>query len=82
VPVYEYKCTKCGEREEHILPAYDSPAPTECAACKGPLKKVFAGRVNVQLNGWGFSKTDGLISDTRGKDFKKIRERADRLRDS
>lgn len=81
MPVYEYKCTKCGAREDHTL-AFDAEHPTTCEACGGPVKRVWAGRVQVNLSGWGFSKTDGLISDTRGKDFKKIRERADRLRDS
>lgn len=80
VPVYEYKCTTCAEREEHTL-AFDAAHPTVCAACGGPLKRVYSGRVQVNLQGWGFSKTDALIGDTRGKDFKKIRERADRLRD-
>ena len=81
MPVYEYKCTSCAEREEHLLPSFESPAPTACAACGGPLKRVYTGRLQVNLSGWGFSKTDGLVSDTRGKDFKQIRERADRLRD-
>lgn len=78
MPVYGYKCTSCGAREEHILLWSDEP-PTACASCGGELKRAYAGRVGVSLSGWGFSKTDGLIADTRGKDFKKLKERAERI---
>jgi putative FmdB family regulatory protein len=79
VPVFDYKCTKCGAREEHIvLP--DEDAPTDCSACGGALRRAFGGaRVRVNLQGWGFSKTDALIADTRGKDFKALKERAERI---
>lgn len=79
MPVFDYKCTKCGEREEHIvLP--DEAAPTRCASCGGALRRAFGGgRVLVNLQGWGFSKTDSLIADSRGKDFKALKERAERI---
>lgn len=79
MPVFDFKCGKCGEREEHIvLPGED--APGTCSSCGGTLKRVYGGaRVHISLEGWGFSKTDSLIADTRGKDFKALRERAQRL---
>lgn len=81
MPVYEYKCTSCAAREEHILLFSDTP-PTTCAACGGELKRAWSGRIHVSLEGWGFSKTDGLVREPgRGKDFKKLKERADRIRD-
>jgi putative FmdB family regulatory protein len=81
MPVYEYKCGSCGAREEHILLFSDEP-PAKCAACGGPLKRAWSGRVHVSLDGWGFSKTDSLVSDDRPrKDFKKLKERAERIRD-
>jgi putative FmdB family regulatory protein len=81
MPVYEYKCTSCSAREEHILGFHD-PAPATCAACGGALKRVWSGRVHVSLEGWGFSKTDSIVSgDKSAKDFKKLKERADRIRD-
>ena len=80
MPVFEYKCTECEAREEHVLLASES-APTACAACKGKLKRIYSGRLHVDLNSWGFSKTDGLINDTRGKDFKALKERAARIVD-
>jgi putative FmdB family regulatory protein len=83
MPVFDYRCTACGEREEHILLAGEA-APTACKACGGALKRAYGGaRVHVSLEGWGFSRNDGLISDSRAprKDWKALKERADRLRD-
>jgi len=42
------------------------------------------GRVGVRFSGWGFKRTDALISDERGprKDFKKLREKAEEISDS
>lgn len=79
MPVFDFKCRSCGHREEHIvLPGEDAPAA--CPSCGGEVKRVYGGgRLHVAFEGWGFSKTDGLISDTRGKDFKAIRERAARI---
>jgi putative FmdB family regulatory protein len=82
MPVYDYRCTSCDAREEHILLAGESP-PAECKACGAPLKRTYGGaRVHVALEGWGFSRNDGLVSgDTSRKDWKELKRRADRLRD-
>ena len=81
MPVYEFKCTACGAHEEHTL-GFDEERPTTCAVCGGELKRVWSGRVHVSLEGWGFSKTDSLVTgDTSTKDFKKLRDKADQIRD-
>lgn len=81
MPVYDFKCQVCDKREEHILLSGES-APESCVACGGALKRTYGGsRVHISLVGWGFAKNDSLISDTRGKDFKAIRERAARMVD-
>jgi putative FmdB family regulatory protein len=80
VPVYGYKCTKCDARSEAVLlPGSDEAAPTTCADCGGALKRDWTARLHINLEGWGFSKTDSLIADTRGKDFKALKERAQRI---
>lgn len=82
MPVYDYKCTACGSREEHILLAGEA-APSGCRACGGALKRAWGGgRLLVSLEGWGFSRNDSLVSD-RGprKDWRQLKERADRIRD-
>jgi putative FmdB family regulatory protein len=79
VPVYEFACRACGAVEEHLLPlGADAPAP--CAACGGELRRKFS-RVAVRYEGWGFTSTDKLVNDTRGKDYKALRERAEKIAD-
>jgi putative FmdB family regulatory protein len=82
MPVFGYKCSSCGAREEHILLQGEKP-PVKCAACgRKTLKKTFGGRLHVRLEGWGFSKTDAYLPDNRPRrDFKELRERAERLSD-
>jgi hypothetical protein len=46
------------------------------------LRRVYS-RVGVRLDGWGFSRTDGLLPDNRPrKDFKRLREKAEEIADS
>lgn len=82
MPVYDYKCVACGAREEHILLAGDQ-APATCRECGGTLKRAFSGsRVKISLEGWGFTKTDALVSQDRPpKDWKMLKERAERIVD-
>ncbi len=77
MPVYEYRCVECGEVEEHLLPI-GSPAPAPCRACGGELRKKFS-RIAVRYEGWGFAATDRLVSDTRGRDFKALRAKAEQI---
>lgn len=79
MPLYEYACRECGEVEEHLLPL-GAEGPAACAACGGALRRKFS-RVAVKYEGWGFSATDNLVKDTQGKDFKALRERAERIAD-
>jgi putative FmdB family regulatory protein len=79
MPVYEYACRECAAVEEHLLPLGD-PGPEACAACGGPLRRKFS-RVAVRYEGWGFTATDSLVNDTRGKDFKALRSKAEEIAD-
>jgi hypothetical protein len=37
----------------------------------------------VRFSGWGFSRTDSLLpGDRRGRDFKKLRDKAEEITDS
>jgi hypothetical protein len=39
--------------------------------------------VGIRLSGWGFSRTDALLSGDRPKkDFRKLKERAEEIADS
>lgn len=79
MPVFDYKCTRCGAREEHVLLGGEAP-PAACRACGGALKRAWSGRIQVNLEGWGFSKTDALLPEDRPRrDWKTLKERAQRI---
>ena len=56
MPTYEYRCGECGQHVEVVQSFSDAPL-TECGACGGPLRKVFAP-VGIVFKGSGFYKTD------------------------
>jgi putative FmdB family regulatory protein len=80
MPVYEYRCRACGAAEEHLQPM-GSDAPGPCEACGGELRRRYS-RVAVRYQGWGFESTDSLVGGDRSKkDFRALRERAERIAD-
>ncbi|HZC99856.1 MAG TPA: FmdB family zinc ribbon protein [Actinomycetes bacterium] len=64
MPTYEYACTRCGQHIEVVQSMSDTPL-TECGACGGTLRKVFAP-IGVVFKGSGFYRTD-----SRGKPSKR-----------
>jgi len=78
VPIYEYHCVACGHTLEELQPMGAGP-PGPCPACGGELKRAY-GRVGVVFSGWGFSSTDRLLpGDRRRKDYRALKERAERI---
>src|SRR5438874_13512260 len=69
MPTYEYACKECGEHVEVVQSFKDDPL-TECPACGGPLRKVFAP-VGIVLKGSGFYKTDSRAATGGSKGPKK-----------
>lgn len=52
MPIYEYKCTKCGSEFE-VLQHVDDPHLTKCHTCGGRLeKKVSAPAIKFKGSGW------------------------------
>ena len=54
MPIYEYKCKKCGEHSEHIQKFSDSPM-TDCNKCgtTGTLEKLMSlGSFHLKGSGW------------------------------
>jgi len=81
MPVFGYKCTACGARADHVVLPGETP-PTTCSDCGGQLKRTWGGRVSIQLEGWGFKKTDSYLPEDRPRrDFKTLKERAERITD-
>ena len=55
MPIFEYRCTKCGEVEEHLVLNRDK-SPVKCCACGGKLKQLIS-QSSFQLLGDGWYKT-------------------------
>lgn len=71
MPIYEYRCTRCGRTFETMQKMSDAPLET-CESCSGPLEKLYS-RTSFQLagGGWyssGYSK--GSSSDSAASDSK------------
>jgi putative FmdB family regulatory protein len=56
VPIYEYRCTKCGHRFETIQKVTDSPL-TKCERCKGKVERLVSSPA-IQFKGSGWYITD------------------------
>ena len=80
MPLYEYVCPD-GHEVERLLPMRRSDDPGPCPECDGELRRRFS-RVAVKLQGWGFSRTDGMVPDRPGRgDYRSVAERAERIAD-
>jgi putative FmdB family regulatory protein len=56
VPLYEYRCTKCGHGFEKIQ-KFSDPHVTECPKCSGLVEQVISAPA-VQFKGAGWYVTD------------------------
>ena len=65
MPLYEYKCEKCGERVEIIQRVSDKPY-SHCPKCGGDMKKQISAPA-IQFKGSGFYKTDSPSSTSSPK---------------
>lgn len=63
MPIYEYKCTKCGEQFEVNQRMSDAQL-TECSSCGAELKKLITNTSFV-LKGSGWYVTDYPSSDRK-----------------
>jgi len=69
MPVYEYRCTSCGERTEAKQHVGDPPL-SKCPRCGGALEKVISAPA-LRFKGSGWYVTDYARrgrGDTSGKD--------------
>lgn len=74
MPIYEYKCKKCGEEFEVFHKMTDSDVK-DCKFCRGPVNKLIS-RTSFQLQGSGWYVTDyggkkPIVSDDGQSDGKK-----------
>lgn len=65
MPLYEYECTKCGERTE-IIQKLSDPPYSHCPKCGGGMRKLLSSPA-IQFKGSGFYKTDYGSGSSRPK---------------
>ncbi len=56
MPIFEYECTDCGERVEHLQLSSDAPL-AECPECGGAVRKLMSAPA-FQFKGTGWYVTD------------------------
>lgn len=56
MPTYSYRCTECANAFDTVQ-AFTDDSLTECPACGGRLRKIFAA-VGVTFTGSGFYRND------------------------
>lgn len=57
MPIYEYRCIKCGHVFDVIQSVSDAPL-TDCPECDGKVEKCVSGPSSLQFKGSGFYITD------------------------
>ncbi len=75
MPVYEYECTRCGDRFEVAQKINDEPLST-CSKCSGELKKILSPTGFV-LKGSGWYVTD-YPSEARKKAMESEKPKEDK----
>ncbi len=87
MPLYEYKCKKCGHRFERIVKFSDPPLK-KCPKCqKGALEQLISSSA-IQFKGSGFYATDYAAksapaeeSAKKGEETKSSEQKADEKSD-
>jgi putative FmdB family regulatory protein len=57
MPIYEYKCKKCGHRFEKLHQSYSDARVKKCPECGGAVEQLFSAPA-AHFKGEGFYVTD------------------------
>jgi len=68
LPLYEYRCEKCGSRIEKIQKFSDPPLTT-CEKCSGELVRLLSAPM-IQFKGTGWYVTDYAKKSSSGESSK------------
>ncbi len=60
MPIYEYKCKKCG-KEFEVFQKITAPDVKTCASCHGPVSKL------ISLSSFSLKGTGWYVTDYGGK---------------
>ena len=69
MPIYEYKCSKCGHTTE-MWQKFSDPPLGECEICGGSVKKIISQNT-FHLKGSGWYVTDYASGSSKNKQAKK-----------
>ena len=69
MPIYEYKCSKCGHTTE-MWQRFSDPPLAECEICGGSVKKIISQNT-FHLKGSGWYATDYASRSSETKPIKK-----------
>ena len=64
MPLYEYRCKKCGHQFEKIQ-SFSAPDEKECPVCKGELERLISAP-SFQFKGAGWYVNDYAAKGSRG----------------
>lgn len=64
MPLYEYRCSACGQTVD-IQHGFKETVSQPCAACGGPLQRVF-NPAGIVFKGSGFYVTDSRPKSSEG----------------
>lgn len=76
MPLYEYQCSRCGERIEMIQKMSDPPY-THCPKCGGTMRKLLSSPA-IQFKGSGFYKTDYASPSSKEKKEKPTESKSEK----
>ncbi|HDH88308.1 MAG: zinc ribbon domain-containing protein [Deltaproteobacteria bacterium] len=69
MPIYEYKCSKCGRITE-MWQKFSDPPVSVCEICGGPVKKIISQNT-FHLKGSGWYVTDYASGASKNRPAKK-----------
>lgn len=73
MPIYEYRCAKCGKFEK--LQKVSDEVLTQCPVCEGQVERLISKNVGVVFKGSGFYKTDNQQVKDRVRGLNKERQK-------
>ncbi len=74
MPIYEYRCARCGFQEEYLQKISDAPL-RDCPECHEPALRKMVTAAGFQLKGTGWYATD-FKGGTKPKEKDKSAEEA------
>lgn len=73
MPIYEYRCHKCGDFEK--LQKFSDPTLEKCPTCGGQVERLMSRNVGIVFKGSGFYSTDQQKTKDQARQLNKERQK-------